>query len=134
MGSSACFAGVWTGRRCDASVGTRLRRHEMVFKVAARRAAVRVCRIARGSEYSRGAVELLRAIGRRKSSESLIGITKEGKVNQQPESSAIREHPAPAADGCGWRIEVSWEEARGTPCEAGFHGHLVGIVRCRFPG
>jgi hypothetical protein len=66
----------------------------MVFEVAARLAAVRVCRVATGLAYSRGAVGSLGAIGRRKSSESSIGITKEGKVNQQPESSAIREHPA----------------------------------------
>jgi hypothetical protein len=84
----------------------------MVFVVAARRAAVRVCRIDRGSEYSRGAVGSLGAIGKRKSSESSIFMMKEGKVSQHPESSATREDPAPH---CRWvQMENKGELRRGT--------------------
>jgi hypothetical protein len=83
------------GRRCDASLGRGLQRHEIAFKVAAGQVAVRVCRVDNSLEYSRGAEGSLGAISRRKSSESSIGMTNEGKVNQHPESSAMREHPAP---------------------------------------
>jgi hypothetical protein len=75
--------------------------------LAARWAAVRVCRIDRGSKYSRGAVASLGAIGRRKLLESSVFMIKEGKSTSIQSHRQLENIQPPVVDGCKWRIRGS---------------------------